>query len=259
MSTAAIVSIYTPEGFVVAADGFDYDWDIDAVTSDAVQKIFPVRHPNIELAYSFTGTDRIQANGKEEIAFDFIEAAMVATAHLPHMPSDGLVEYSAALLRSLWPLPDSARRALDTFETPRQETTIFIDGYYAGEARRSSLTIPHDGSRADFSTGPASIGMPVGAYSIKIRDAISDASSPIARYRTKLSDIETIGDAMTSAWKLLGASMDPRAGEIESRCKAVGGWTHMATITSRLGFRWIKEPLYLTHSQATPVTPTRDR
>ncbi len=254
----AIISVCTPEGFVIAADGFDYDWDTDTVTRDAVQKIFPVRHPKIELAYSFTGTDKIQANGKEETVFDFIEAAMAATALLPCTQSDGLVEYSAALLRSLWPLPDSAKRALDTFETPRQETTIFIDGYYNGHAQRASLTIPHDGTQAEFSAGSASIGMPVGAYSIKVRDAIIDASSPLARYQTTLSDIEAISDAMTTAWKLMGASIDPRASDIEPRCKAVGGWTHMATITNE-GFRWVKEPLRFTHRQATPSSPTHDR
>ena len=36
--------------------------------------------------------------------------------------------------------------------------------------------------------------------------------------------------------------MDPLATGIESRCKAVGGWTHMATITPTRGFEWIKEP-----------------
>ena len=128
----AIISIYTLEGFVIAADGFDYDWEADKVTRDAVQKLFPLKYPEAKLAYSLTGSDRIQARGSDEIAFDFIIETKAATIHLEGSRFGGLAEYSKALLDALWPLPDLAKKALDTLETPPQETTIFIDGYYNG-------------------------------------------------------------------------------------------------------------------------------
>lgn len=241
----AIISIYTIEGFVIAADGRDYDWDSQKVMRDSVQKIYPVKHDNGVLACSFTGTDRVQAKGSETVEFDFIRQTMASTALLAETRLENLRDYATALLTSLCPLPLRARDAIRSYESPRQQTTIFIEGYYAGRAARAALIIPHDGSSPDISSGPATLGMPVGAHSVRVRESTLDPNSPLHRYSAQLSEIKTLSDAMKTAWRLMEAFQQPEAIRIDPKCKAVGGWTHMAIITPGDGFRWIKGPLQI--------------
>jgi len=70
MSTA-IVRTYTPEGFVIAADGRVRNEDGNVVR-DQAQKIFPIGGNNIRyLAYSISGTAGIPSRDATEVAFDF--------------------------------------------------------------------------------------------------------------------------------------------------------------------------------------------
>jgi hypothetical protein len=237
----AIISIYTKEGFVIAADGRDYDHDSGIILSDSVQKIYPVQCRRGHLAYCFTGTDKIRAKESSEVLFDFIEASS-SSALVLDATHPTLGDYTLALSRSLFPLPDAAAKAIARLDKPPQETIIFVEGYYAGAACRAVLKISHDGQAPRIQSGPAGAGMPLGTYPIKVRDAISDSNSPLHKYWTQISEIETMSAAMTAAWNLIGAAMDPHAIEIDSRCKGIGGWSHMAVITPE-GFKWIKEPL----------------
>lgn len=239
----AIISIYTKEGFVIMADGLDCDQDTYKVNRDSVQKIYPIKYRDDTLACSFTGTDRIQANGSADVTYDFVRETVASAALMADTRFDDLINYVEALKQRLIQIPESARKALSTYDSARQETTIFVEGYFDGRPRRTALTIPHDGRPPDLSGGPATAGMPVGAYSMKVRDAALNPASPLAKYRSEWSDIRTLDDARESAWRLMAALLDPEAHKIDSKCKAMGGWTHMATITPADGFRWVKKPL----------------
>ena len=52
----AIAAVYTPEGFVIAADGLRRDGETLEPVSDCAQKIFWGAHPNFVFAYAWTGT-----------------------------------------------------------------------------------------------------------------------------------------------------------------------------------------------------------
>ena len=71
MSTS-IVRIYTPEGFVIAADGRNYNADTKTVVSDSVQKIFPIEQMGGRLAYTLTGTCEITPRHSNEVTFDLL-------------------------------------------------------------------------------------------------------------------------------------------------------------------------------------------
>src|ERR1035437_8402022 len=54
MSTA-IARVYTPEGFVIAADGRQANNMTKEVVNDSVRKIFSIQHQTRQLAYAIAG------------------------------------------------------------------------------------------------------------------------------------------------------------------------------------------------------------
>ena len=243
----AIVSIYTPEGFVIAADGRDLNMETRTVVRDSVQKIYSVKHPQGELAYSFAGTDRITAKDSDEVTFDFIHETVKATEVLAARRYKSLWHYAKALHDVLWPFPEQARQALSTFESPPMETMIFIEGYHDGRPKRVRLTFFNDGLQepevsADFQSGTA-LGVIPEAVSRILDSGTGDG--PLAAYRARLRGIETMAEAIEAAQKVVAALKDPEALEIDPRCEGIGGHVHVCKITFADGFQWIIKPLQL--------------
>jgi len=237
----AIISIYTSDGFVLAADGFDTDPDSGEILRTSVQKIFHVRDRTRELAFLFTGTDRICPKGSKEVIYDFIEAAKSASIALSDVHFEKSCDYANALLSRIYPLPEAARAALATHaKVPK--TTIFIEGYYDGQARRDVLIIAHDDGKTDLMSGWATAGSVTGAFP-DIRSIVAGSSEiTLGTYRYKMSGIQTTVEAISAAWTLMYALCDAEARTVHPDAKTVGGWIHMAMITPQNGFQWIKEP-----------------
>jgi hypothetical protein len=243
----AIVSIYTPDGFVIAADGLDLDWDTKKRMRESVQKIYPIKQDGRELAYCFTGTDRITPKGQlTDVKFDFITASLNATEALAGRTLGTLRDYAEELKNALWPFPSEALQALATYDSPPQETIVFIEGYYQGRPKRARIKFFHDGEqepevdRADLCSGRM-LGvapMPV----LKVLDS-GQGSGPLSSYRTKLSEIQTMAGSIKAAKKIVEALCDPEARSIDQRCIAIGGHIHMCKITKQSGFEWIITPL----------------
>lgn len=95
MSTA-IARIYTPEGFVVAADGRAYDPDNRMVISDSVQKIFPIEQSRRRLAYALAGTAGLTRKNSPEVVFDFVSETAKAVEALAETRPRSLRHYATA-------------------------------------------------------------------------------------------------------------------------------------------------------------------
>jgi hypothetical protein len=241
----AIVSIYTPEGFVIAADGRELQMETKTVVNDSVQKIHPVSHPQGELAYSFAGTDKITPRGSGEVMFDFIHETLQATDVLAARRYKSLWHYAEALRDILWPLPEQARQALSTFESSPQETMIFLEGYHDGRPKRVRLTFFNDGLQepevsADFKSGTV-----LGVIPEKVANILDRVTGhgPLAAYRARLNGIETMSEAIKTSQKVVAALKDPEALQIDPRCEGIGGHVHVCKITFTDGFQWIIKPL----------------
>src|SRR6266568_644651 len=72
MSTA-IVRTYTPDGFVIAADGRARRAEDGKVETEKIQKIFPIGGSSSRfLAYSISGAATIASRDATEVAFNFV-------------------------------------------------------------------------------------------------------------------------------------------------------------------------------------------
>ncbi|HWF13841.1 MAG TPA: hypothetical protein VG272_08915, partial [Candidatus Acidoferrales bacterium] len=83
----AIVSVYTPEGFVVGADGLRVDANGVDVTDTAV-KIFPIIHPDLIGVHAWAGTTYLFSLGRP--LFSFSEEADSLMKELSNAPVQSL-------------------------------------------------------------------------------------------------------------------------------------------------------------------------
>ena len=240
-----IARIYTPDGFVVAADGRDFHFESSTVLSESVQKIFRISNPNRELAYSFTGTAGITPKDSGNVVFNMIGETTKAVEELSQRKFRSLWHYADALRETLWPLPETAIQALRSFESPLQETTIFLDGYYEGRPKRAHIKLYYDGQEPDVSVDELHPGAVLGTAIMGVLKILMVGANdgPLAAYQTPILEIATMAEALESAKKVVEAHCDPEAIHVDSKCAAMGGHLHMCKITSADGFQWIIKPL----------------
>jgi hypothetical protein len=86
----AIASIYTPEGFVIGADGRQLTYEMDSIESDSATKIFGFAAENVRGAYAWTGSIRLTWGAS---VFDFKNHSSEIVNELESETSDSLKEY----------------------------------------------------------------------------------------------------------------------------------------------------------------------
>ncbi len=108
MSTA-IARIYTSEGFVIAADGREWNPANQEQVSNSARKIFSVEQPRRQLAYAIAGAIRIPQIGTGETLFDFVSETARAIDKLTGSVNPDLLSFSKALKDELAPLVRQAK------------------------------------------------------------------------------------------------------------------------------------------------------
>ena len=63
----AIISTYTPQGFMVASDGLGTKTRPEEPAETSVQKIFPINYPGRVLAYALMGNPVISADADRSV------------------------------------------------------------------------------------------------------------------------------------------------------------------------------------------------
>jgi hypothetical protein len=247
MSTA-IARIYTPDGFVVAADGRAYNSDKQKVVSDSVQKIFCINQPSrVLMAYTLAGNVGL-AREDSEVIFDFVtETAKAVETLSPRIPKT-VWHYAKTLSDALLQPLALARKALKRETEGEPETWIFLDGYYDGRPKRAHIKfdnqqVPEVGTEPELYSGQV-----LGYGSQEIFRLMASDDPRLEAYRTPPRSYDSIRlpEAVEIAKQNVRAHGDPEALKIDPKCAAMGGRTLIATITYD-GFKWVPgcEPLQI--------------
>jgi hypothetical protein len=245
MSTT-IVRIYTPEGFVIAADGRNYNPETKTKVSDSVRKIFLIEESARRLVYSITGTCELTPKESSEVAFDVLARIHNAIAEFAGQNFRSLWRYADALSKSIIDWPEQATQAIIGDEPP---TIVFFDGYYDGRPKRAHIKLLYDGQPPVVSIDELKPGHPLGVGSERVLQSILEPNGALARYRTPAIDVNpderTLPDAIAVARTWMSARCcGPEAENIDPGCVSMGGQILMSTLTVSDGFRWIPyEPL----------------
>jgi len=134
----AIAFLYTPPGFVIAADGRKRDSETHLVISDDAQKIFEI--PGMQVGYALMGTVELSPEGSNEITVNFCEQIMKSVEDLEQQKFKDLHGYATELSMSINERLADARRTGMIGPYPAKPSRIpgpgfdivrlFLNGYF---------------------------------------------------------------------------------------------------------------------------------
>ena len=249
----AILTLYTSEGWVIAADGLG-TLDDGSERNENTQKIFPVE--GRPLAYVLLGTTKLLKDG--QVSLDLgLGISNSAKALASRNPSDAVL-YLDRLCR---PLHKSLLNAKNnglvryperTERPPEPGATIvwvFLVGYYENRPTSAHCRLFHRNQKL-AGIAPQIDGVKPGWYrahgSEKVWNLVDvPLDITFSKYRTAIPKPEQFGLSQAIEWTKtrIQVCCDPKAKEIDpDNCNKIGGRIHIATITPERGFRWEEPP-----------------
>jgi len=238
MSTA-ISRIYTPEGFVVAADRRRLHVE-SGEANDTVQKIFYVKQPGRHLAYALAGTTGITREGNNtDVLFDFVCETTEAVDTLAGVRAKNLEQYARLMQEALLPSLTQAKSVSGEVPEP---TLIFLDGYYNGRPERAHIQFFPDDSDPQVSPDGLYPGRSIGHGSERVLELVYDNDPRFAAFAIPYRSLDSVGlsDAIDIAKRDIEVQCSPEALLIDEKiCRAIGGRPLIATVTPTGGFQWV--------------------
>jgi len=245
MSTA-IIRIYTHGGFVIAADGRRLNGRTGAIAGEQEAKLFRLLHPSGIVCCAFAGAVQLTHKGTDTVGLDFrSETVRMAEAITPERPKS-LYHYADRLAAGLCEVRDGFESNPLNSADPASTTYLFLDGFFAGHAKRTKIEIPNGMPRKGRAVYPQELvpGRVEGyGSSLVMRVLFGKADTgKLASYRQKCHTrpTMTLSEAVEVALNVVKAHCDPEALRIDPEvCAAIGGHIHVGTITPQNGFEWV--------------------
>jgi hypothetical protein len=267
MSTA-MVRIYTPEGFVIAADGYPF----------STQKIFPAIGPNYKLAYGLVGWAGVR-DDETGWRVSWAEECEQIESNLAKMKMDNMGKYAKTFtqmlegqvtnkisqLRAEGTISDNDYAQL---QREQKDSKIHFAGYFNGVPKMvvsrihfdlpessASLEAPPQQCEPDlhclFGSGEIRKVLRLSAEPSFSQppEALEPARHIWKRYRTanvvKLIERRgvSLAEAIEAAKDYIDACKDSEAIKIDKKaCEEIAGHVHVATIKPNQGFEWVIQP-----------------
>lgn len=242
----AIVRLYIPEGFVIAADGLRVHSENPALNLSDAQKIVRIDGSGRRLACACTGVAQISPDDSEGIVFDFLTQANTVAKQLHYRRYKNLRQYTLALAHEIngrlsdvkssgkiAKYPSCTRLPMDTADLI---AALYIDGFYDGVPSRNEVHFRHNDQEL---LEPAVVDQPIENGNAIIQGPHTPGFTVLQR-----STIGTIEEAVESARAYIRSCSDPESIAIDPEaCAMIGGHVHIATITRQTDFHWAVPPV----------------
>jgi hypothetical protein len=252
MSTA-ILRMYTPQGFVIVADGRSTDREMELTgEEDETQKIFNISGGGHHIAFSSSGVAQLSHS------FSLIKEILRVSASLSSAKCKNLAGYANRLASGVNRSLGEAKAAglFKEFLTGVPATLTpgangiamtFLDAFYNGIPQRAAITFRHKDQRLispDVVSEPVTPGARFVLGCRDVEHLLFDTQDPrFAAYRRRPKNIpptlEDVGDCLSGYVLACG---DPEALKIDPKCAMIGGRVHIAHVTPQ-GFQWQIPPL----------------
>lgn len=217
----AIATVYTPDGFVIGADGLAID-SVSGEASKNVRKILTLENGSTRLAYAWTGTTQtFDRNGKCHYDLDTLSMAVVPLA-VRSVDFPAFLTFVCASLQKGLPQIENC---------PKTELArVRFVGYFQGIPCSGNIVIAHSSGlltpRSDQVSVPAS-------YHKRV---FSGAQSVFSKYSNWVPDSES--QAIDFVRSYIQECIDSS----EPDCAAIGGHLHIAKITPSC-LSWVLPPV----------------
>jgi hypothetical protein len=230
-----IASAYSPEGFVIAADGRRRnEGDLSRIVTDKAQKIFFGSHPQLSFAYAWAG--RTSFDLPSGLRFSFLTETHNCITALAECKTAttfiGYISVLSELLVSRLLEANNYVMPLNGSNLNQEMVRLVMVGYFEGKAMRSQIRFNHkDGwlqpEIFDITENPLDFNIFSGSELVfkelafeEPPNSVSDAHKMVERYIRRC--VEASG--------------------VLPDCKDYGGHIHIASVTPN-GQSWIIPPL----------------
>jgi|GEM_PF-4054198 len=233
----AVVCIYTPRGFVIAADGLRLKAIDGRVADEFTQKVFELPTTYGAIAYGCAGAT-LTPDGEKEFSF-YAEVARTAS-RLPEMPTfDSFIHAILdGVYRAFTDFVTESQGSLDNLLRSQREGDrlfgVVIAGYFKEQPMRGVIEIIKQGRAfvpnvKDLAPARSEFYMHSG----------SNEALEIVRCKPGFQRPFTLREAMVQGRDYIQFCKDRRGSDPE--CACIGGHIHVAAITPT-GFRWMIPP-----------------
>jgi hypothetical protein len=265
----AIVGCYTPEGFVIAADGRSLKSDDDSVISDQVQKVFPLSCVNGAFAFALSGNAVLGTDDNTEEVVNLISALNRSAKRIKFRQFRSPADYVAALCspvnlavreareaRKITSYPGVGGIKCSPYEYGTTIANVLVMGYHEAHPCQIHARFFHeDQVLKDPQIHVDQSGEPYFFGSREILEMLNSDDPTFAPYRVPMLErdgqISPIDYAVEVGRKYIEACSTPEALSIdEPTCRAIGGHIHIAKVTRENGFHWIIPPIEQTTTTA---------
>jgi hypothetical protein len=260
-SMSAVIQTFTPEGFVVAADGRTTAEDYETILSDTTQKIHEIASPGGPLALSVFGGGEVEFPDGQRITprREFLKSAQ----SLRHEAIVDIVLYATRLCAPVVKALLQGRDAEFSGETHSDTSDLNIEpgkticrallnGYFNGYPVSVSIRLFHDG---------LVLGRPqIHNHSLYYGYQTVYGSEFVSNSMRRDVGDRTIRHAVERSCEYIRACADSGNIEADRFCLAIGGRIHITTVTRDVGFQWVpgfepvlESPQSLTKNAAIPL------
>jgi hypothetical protein len=243
MSTA-IVSAYTPEGFIIGADGMRRDQRTGAIKTLQARKIFFIQHNDLVLAYGWSGATHI-LDSRNEPVFSFPkESEEISNVLLP-TKDDSFADYAKDLFGEVLSRLMEAQQSgkISAYPTGQKlewgEEKIagaLLIGYFRGRPCRAIVEFSHVQQRL---LRPTMREIQDGNVPVDF-NIYSGSKDTYKEVEPTHFMPEFLADAEKLIYEYIGACISNQS-RFED-CADIGGHIHMAQITPK-GCQWIIPPV----------------
>jgi hypothetical protein len=257
----AIITVNTPRGFFLAADGRTRkeEHGVFTVLSSTQQKVFEIGDHRAHFAFAVTGTAAFSAEGEEEIIFDFNKAIREAADGLTHTICADAMNYSQRLVKIVTKmLKDSVAKARASGKTVNYPSNddpqgqghsmivmLFLCGYYSQSPCHILFKFFH---RSGVVAAPLicrifRVGENMFSGSREVTERLYVTNDP--RFAAFRHSAQNPADVTFLEWAAIakgyveacessiGLALDAVI------CPSIGGHVHAATVTHADRFKWV--------------------
>lgn len=218
----AIVTVHTPDGYVIGADGRQIDSKTRTIQSDKAQKIFPFETETVRLAYAWTGTTQVYAPD-ESCLYDL---GRVTKRILPAVELFGRNSWADFISRFCEGLKTQLPVCIEN--PPKELAKIILVGFFRGVPCQAEVKVLYPDS---VFQPRVKIQSPSG-YGTRV---FAGAESTYARYQScrPQKNAEAVRFVRDYIQDCIESS--------ETDCRAIGGHLSIAAVTPN-GFSWTIAP-----------------
>ena len=226
----AIASAFTPEGFVIGADGRQLDRD-KKIVSESSQKIFNFKSRQVDVAYAWCGETSV-INQSKEVLYDLYQitrVALTSAVQMAHRQFPSFIQQCCTGIYEGIIKSPIVRQITNPDSSPESKARMLLNGYFYEQSFMAEF---HVRETDRIRVQAERVSMPL---SPPTRYLFNGCARQNEKYKNSLPT------TTREALKLISDYIQDCIDNSDADCLGIGGHRHIALLTPD-GFYWVDAP-----------------